>query len=564
MNKRHIHNHGFRLTVAVLLMTLMMAGHASAQVKVIGNVYGGGNLADVQGSVEVNIKAGQIGNTQIDTEHGNVYGGGALANTNTDNWDNSALTNDPYIAVTITKETNLTGYFNRTGESAPYTYTPATGSASTGTYYKKRETKVNLTGGTIKGDAYGGGLGRLADPEHDIEAKVATEYGDVLVTVAGTQMVTGTNHGRVFGANNINGTPKGHVKVLVTKTAAVDGQSIDVAAVFGGGNQAAYNPYRATEKAEVEVNMTAGDNARLFVGNVFGGGNEAGTENTAGTDVKIIAGNVKTGVYGGCNTSGTVSGDTKVAITGGTIGTAWENAPATFPTLVFGGGLGNQTLVNGSVAVELGAMTATDPTISGDATIWGDVYGGSAEGLVNAELTGDPAALSPTANKTTSVVFYSGTLNGNLYGGGLGTATHAADVYGDITVNIGTGIVSESGLTTYGNATINGSVFGCNNTNGTPKGDVLVNVYKTAHTDDENSNRYPDITSFDLDDLDESSDLRYAIKAVYGGGNLAHYTPVAPTGSNPAHSTTVHVYGCDENTVKAVYGGGGESGIWRW
>ena len=209
--------------------------------------------------------------------------------------------------------------------------------------------------------------------------------------------------------------------------------------------------------------MTAGDNARLFVGNVFGGGNEAGTENTAGTDVKIIAGNVKTGVYGGCNTSGTVSGDTKVAITGGTIGTAWEeaDAPATFPTLVFGGGLGNQTLVNGSVAVELGAMTATDPTISGDATIWGDVYGGSAEGLVNAELTGDPAALSPTANKTTSVVFYSGTLNGNLYGGGLGTATHAADVYGDITVDIGTCTrdASDHVTATYGNATINGSVF---------------------------------------------------------------------------------------------------------
>ena len=192
MNKRHIHNHGFKLTLTVLLTALLMAGHVSAQVtvKVKGNVYGGGNLANVQGAVEVNIKGGQIGDETIDANHGNVYGGGALANTNTDNWDNSTLTDDPYISITITEETDLTGYYTRTGAAAPYTYTPATGTASSGTYYKRRETKVNLTGGTIKGDAYGGGLGRLADPEHGIEAKIATEYGDVLVTVAGTKMVT--------------------------------------------------------------------------------------------------------------------------------------------------------------------------------------------------------------------------------------------------------------------------------------------------------------------------------------------------------------------------------------
>ena len=114
--KRYIQNHGLngfhgvRQKVSVLLMTLMIAGHASAGVKVKGNVYGGGNLADVQGGVEVNIKAGQIGDETIDADHGNVYGGGALANTNTDNWDGSALTDDPYIEITISEETDLTGY----------------------------------------------------------------------------------------------------------------------------------------------------------------------------------------------------------------------------------------------------------------------------------------------------------------------------------------------------------------------------------------------------------------------------------------------------------------------
>ena len=77
MNKR------YRLIVTLLLMSLMVAGNASAGVKVRGNVYGGGNLADVGGSVEVNITDGQIGDTQIDAEHGNVYGGGAKAHTHT-------------------------------------------------------------------------------------------------------------------------------------------------------------------------------------------------------------------------------------------------------------------------------------------------------------------------------------------------------------------------------------------------------------------------------------------------------------------------------------------------
>ena len=524
------------MTVVVLLMILMMAGHASAQVLVKGNVYGGGNLADVGQSVTVNIKAGEV--------DGDVYGGGALANTNTDNWDSSANDGAGGWAADKTSATNITA--------------------------------VNLTGGTIKGDAYGGGLGRLEsgtpNTEGYLEAKPATEYGDVTVTVNGTQI--GTGAGRVFGANNINGTPKGHVKVLVLKTKAIEGQATDVAAVFGGGNQAAYNPYSSTEKAEVEINKTPAD-GRLIVGYVFGGGNEAGMENTASTDVKIITGDVKTGVYGGCNTSGTVSGDTKVVITGGTIGTAWENAPATFPTLVFGGGLGSETLVSGSVTLELGAMTAavapaTDPTISGNATIWGDVYGGSAKGIVNAEWTGNPAALSPTAGKTTSVAFYSGIVKGNLYGGGLGDATHAADVYGNITVNIGTGTVNASGFATafYGNATINGSVYGCNNTKGTPKGDVTVNIWKTAHTDanaypTENDNTDSDTEVNTLSELaaliahPESNDYlsKFAIAAVYGGGNQAAYDPIVKTGEN-ANRTTVHVYACENNTIQTVYGGG--------
>ena len=49
---------------------LMVAGTVHAGVKVTGNVYGGGNNADVQTNTVVNISAGQV--------DGNVYGGGNL------------------------------------------------------------------------------------------------------------------------------------------------------------------------------------------------------------------------------------------------------------------------------------------------------------------------------------------------------------------------------------------------------------------------------------------------------------------------------------------------------
>ena len=96
-----------RLILTMLLTVLLVGSNVMAQsgVTIKGNVFGGGNLATVGGSVTVNMSAGTV--------EKDVYGGGALANTNINNATNAATTT------------------------------------------------VNLTGGTIKGDAYGGGLGKL-------------------------------------------------------------------------------------------------------------------------------------------------------------------------------------------------------------------------------------------------------------------------------------------------------------------------------------------------------------------------------------------------------------------
>ena len=58
-----------------------------------------------------------------------------------------------------------------------------------------------------------------------------------------------------------------------------------------------------------------------------------------------------------------------------------------------------------------------------------------------------------------------------------------------------------------------------------------------------------ELTREDVEDLGYA-DGTFALYAVYGGGNQAAYTP---SGSN---KTTVTIYGCRENTIKYVYGGG--------
>ena len=94
----------------------------------------------------------------------------------------------------------------------------------------KHDTDVNLMGGVIKHDAYGGGRGTTT-----IAANVGNVTVDLNGTTTGSQSggYTGTPIGgvdsnentakgcvvgRVFGCNNVNGTPKGSVLVYVHAT----------------------------------------------------------------------------------------------------------------------------------------------------------------------------------------------------------------------------------------------------------------------------------------------------------------------------------------------------------
>lgn len=216
---------------------------------VVGNVFGGGNESESQQNAEVIIKGDVIVN-------GDVFGGGNIANV-----DGSTM-------VGIQGGTVLTDVY---GGGALANTNAISGATTT----------VNLTGGTVH-NVYGGGLGQKSgffEATSDIAAIVG---GDVTVTLNGSAVT-----GNIFGCNNLNGTPKGHVKVLVERTMGWTGHDVsegklddtiekgtgiyEVAAVYGGGNMAAYEPTSNTDFAEVIIN---GCNL-TSIEYVYGGGNAA-------------------------------------------------------------------------------------------------------------------------------------------------------------------------------------------------------------------------------------------------------------------------------------------------
>ena len=228
------------------------------------------------------------------------------------------------------------------------------------------------------------------------------------------------------------------------------------------------------------------------------------------------------------------SGMFEPGVFSGTTTFTWQNATETLRNNQSGSDLTNHILYTNADLTTLGqVMGNVTLTITGNSHIEGDVYGGGA--LSNANTN---------ASNTTTVNILGGIYDGNIYGGGQGRLADvvndieavAAKVNGVVTVNIG----SDDGGGIYsGDANLTASsVYGCNNTNGSPQADVFVNVYKTARTTGTNT----------------IDDAGYAIDQVFGGGNAADY---APENGNAASTkkATVHIYTCD-NTIRRIFGGG--------
>lgn len=275
--------------------------------------------------------------------------------------------------------------------------------------------RLIFTGGEAKGWIAAGDNGTSGD-----DSRV---HGDSYVYIGGKMKVgndtasrsnNATPGGNVFGAGRGNATHRASVK---TSHVAVADEAEVLHDIYGGG-------FHGHVVYTSNVFVLGG----TVHGSVFGGGSENGpsgayTKDIPTVNITMTGGLVEGGVYGGSNTTGIVSNQVNVQINGGQVGTSSNNAN------VHGGGYGPETAVNGNVNVTLGDTPAT----TGGATVYGNVYGGSALGDVNTNGT-----------NTTTVTIDRGTVNGNVFGGALGVG---ADVHGKVTVNMNGG-------------TVNGNVYG--------------------------------------------------------------------------------------------------------
>ena len=486
----------------------------------INNVYGGGNGVTVTGGITVlmNVKGNGVGVAPVAYDHvDTIYGGNNMGD----------LAIVPDIILLSGQAKNVYGGCNAGAMTGGESVTSTCGETynSVGSLVHLRATytgagsDVSQTcAGTVSGAVYGG-------------CKMNGVTNNSLVLVEG-----GTHTASVYGGSDISGT--------ISNTSQVVLCGGTVGSAFGGGNGDYYydgnnvydkdNHSKLIASSDATVSAPSCTDSRVDIvggnaSNVYGSGNAAGSGTAT---INMTAGSVSTGIYGGCNSQGTVTGDVTVDILGGTVGTSLTPASG-----IFGGGYGASTRTNGNVTVNIGASNTND-----GATIYSDIYGGSALGTVN-----DAYADLTTVN------ILSGTVTGIIYGGGLGAANLNAYGYvtstiteafvnGTVHVNIGADGMTGSG------PTIHGKVFGCNNLAGTPQGNVYVDVYKTAHTASPD-NRYPNPVPTTVDDANFPQEA-YAIDEVYGGGNLAYYEP---TEANAF--TRVHIHNCD-NTIEYVYGGG--------
>ena len=477
------------------LRTLALTSHPHVTIaenaSVYGSVYGGGQRGITLGNVDVDITGGTV--------YQDVYGGGALADSNAGNWDA-----DDYTEVTgLTADvSSVTGLYTLSGTTYTIITDEDAKAVSGTTYYSKGKwadatkktanytTTVDLTGGHIKGDAYGGGLGQKTGfkdalgntAQSDIAAVV---WGDIEVTLNGTKFnitnYTDEGHtdvvksGRVFGCNNLLGSPQGNVTVTVERTVAgniprttaanlasnkaimdahpenyksIEGYvppTYEVAAVYGGGNLA---PYTTTgKKAHVIINGCE----NTSIETVYGGGNAARVPET---DVDVNGTYEIGAVFGGGNGKDMYKNDSGWQPNpGANVGTVEQ--PGNANTLIYGGtvheaygGSNELGTVYGDVVIDI-ADSGLKPGQTGYCAL--DVAQLVGAGK-NADVNGDMKIVMGCKPSEKIPIVFGGADNAN--------------VNGDVELTV-----------TSGNF---GKIFGGNNNGGRIKGHIILNIEETT------------------------------------------------------------------------------------
>ena len=492
-----------------------------------GSLYGGGlgdgsNAANVYGPVRVTVNGGSVNTTSADGS-GAVYG-----------CNNINGTPQRAVAVVINGTDPASGEGTYAldavyggGNRANYSYGTPTVTVkncdnSIGYVYgggnaahiTNGNTDVTIYGGNKIGNVFGGGNGTVS---------AANVSGNTDVKIYGGTI------GSVYGGSNTRGTIGGTINVLVNKTSSC---AMHIDEVYGGGNMAPSNA------GNVTIGCTGAEGEGI--GDVYGGANAA--DITGNVSLFITGGSIER-VFGGNNASGAVSGDIEVNID-------WTD-PSTcgYNYLGYVYGAGNKADYAGSPVVNIknGAVShdvfggGLQANVGGSVTV--NMLGGSVEGAL---YGGGALAHTNTNGGTTSVNLVGGTVH-DVYGGGLGQKTGFNDATEDIEAYVYGNVAVTLNGSKEDDCKVTGNIFGCNNLNGSPKGDVEVNIIKTVGYDDAHKKST------------NKDNTTYDVAAVYGGGNMAAYDPSNPETTEA--KATVNIYSCGETSIQYVYGGGNAASV---
>ena len=587
------------------------------------NVYGGGNLASVYGDPNVIVTTGakvgyeddilnnyyggnvfgagkgfnsgdykeycNVPNTHLTIEGGNVYGdvyGGGENGHVIDSTD-VLITDDALVGVDATSpyDGNVFGgglgsgrvVITDTGDDADTSFIMYKDCGRVG-----GNTRITMDDGTILGSIFGGG--RLGLTGVDINGDYNGDATKGKATINVSAGVIGTPDsiallGNDHSVGDIMGSGKGDIEYytdiwagrVTNSEIKITGSPRIYGAIFGGGEMAGIgwwnddgsyiantgeavitigtedsddnpiigtylelDPDYATDPSEWTVyDDVTGKLIHTCTGNVFGGA-QGDVDTTAASwvtmarsrtsSVTINSGTIMGEVFGGPE-QGTMAGDANVTIKGGTIGSEVTMADGTkyYYGAVYGGGYGSDDKDEIFNEYDHANNDSTEYSIY----IAGRTYG------------------------NTRVYLLGGTVQGDVFGG-----ASMAYISGDSKLYIG----EETSPGNYsGEATILGKVYGANNRRGSALGNIEVHVMGTAHN---SVNEYPDPAPTDADELAAlpDGDSCFAIRAVFGGGNHADFTPGLNRGYASGKSSTVHVYSC-KNTIKELFGGGDAADI---
>ena len=234
------------LTTAILLAAWIAGVDAMAQgVRVRGNVFGGGNQADVKVNSTVNMSTGQV--------DGNVYGGGNLGDVGTIdktdqmnyNYTWTGNSGNTTIVSGLCTVTITDGTVGRTGENATQdedhgNVFGAGKGEETPTFWCEKgmvyKAIVNIDAGTVKRNVYGGGeVGRV---ENDTQVTLGTESDGPTIG------------GSVFGAGAGILTHGYSALVRGNATVTVQGNTEVKGSVYGGGEMATVGKYNIAKTSQ--------------------------------------------------------------------------------------------------------------------------------------------------------------------------------------------------------------------------------------------------------------------------------------------------------------------------